>query len=745
MATTQKYKKTITPRDKLQISNLDTNALMANDLDVDALKLQFKKKIGIDIADRITDMSVERTIEGASTVTITIDDSDRELLQSGRLTNKPDIELDGLWFRMTGVTKTGDELELTFEDREIAVLRTYTSKLVKTRDQMNRAHFILTMIKEVQEFKIPWVIPELDDVQPVEGEVAAQYPDPNIPTIVSGIANDPNLRIGHAPGSKPTFNQIQVMNTILQVAQENLLPRKLWVIAMMVAFQESGFTNLPLALSGWNKGHAGVFQQDPRYWPASGNVKTDAEAFFLSGMPNSKWPHGSDGLVKNSIKYPNMAYSDLAEATQHAGPDYPAQVAPWRTQSENIVTAFGMPASGMDTANAQAPNYGVSSGTFHYFRGEDKIVNNKTVFKPESSWKCIQRLADDVGWRAFFVAGTFYYVSEEWLFAGPPVAVIDEDTEGIDIIDFDYQSNSKAANVTVNCRIGRWVGTPGSLIQIQNMGPINGRWIVSSVQRGFFDNLGTITLKKPRPKLVEPASSSDALSNYTGNTGQTQTQQTEDSIPNTMCAKKVVNAAMSQKGLPYQWAAEEAGVAFDCSGLTEWAYKQAGIGIGGHNSVAQWFATQNTVVRDRTKGLNGQLQAGDLVFFAHPGVFPSTTDSQSIHHVAIYIGNDQFIHAPHTGDVIKISHLFSDSYYKSEFYGATRPCPMVAADTTNQSTPTQPTPTSSKGTRKATMKNGTITWVDNGKPATGDALAAWSEQNPGKDFPKEGDVWNVPT
>src|SRR5215471_16828149 len=139
MATNQKVVKKLTPRDKLQLSNLNTAALMADDLDIDSLKLEFKKKVGIDVADRITDMYVDRTIEGASTVVVTVDDTDRELLDSGRLTSKPDIELDGLWFRMTGVRKTGDSLELSFEDREIAVLRTYSKKKLATRDQMNRA------------------------------------------------------------------------------------------------------------------------------------------------------------------------------------------------------------------------------------------------------------------------------------------------------------------------------------------------------------------------------------------------------------------------------------------------------------------------------------------------------------------------------------------------------------------------------------------------------------------------------
>jgi cell wall-associated NlpC family hydrolase len=56
------------------------------------------------------------------------------------------------------------------------------------------------------------------------------------------------------------------------------------------------------------------------------------------------------------------------------------------------------------------------------------------------------------------------------------------------------------------------------------------------------------------------------------------------------------------------------------------------------------------------------LQAGDLVFFSSGG---------KINHVGIYIGDGQFIHSPHTGDVVKISSL-SETYYTNHYYGARR-------------------------------------------------------------------------
>jgi cell wall-associated NlpC family hydrolase len=108
-------------------------------------------------------------------------------------------------------------------------------------------------------------------------------------------------------------------------------------------------------------------------------------------------------------------------------------------------------------------------------------------------------------------------------------------------------------------------------------------------------------------------------------------------------------AAMSQLGTPYVWGGAAPG-GFDCSGLVMWAYGQVGVSLP-HSSYAQYSAGV-AVSRD-------QLQPGDLVFFDGLG------------HVGIYIGGDQFVHAPHTGDVVKISSL-SEGWYTSAYVGARR-------------------------------------------------------------------------
>ena len=99
-------------------------------------------------------------------------------------------------------------------------------------------------------------------------------------------------------------------------------------------------------------------------------------------------------------------------------------------------------------------------------------------------------------------------------------------------------------------------------------------------------------------------------------------------------ASGAVAAAMSQIGVPYRYAAAEPGVAFDCSGLTMWAWAQAGVRLP-HYSKAQ-FESVPHVPAD-------QAQPGDLIFYKNP-----------VGHVAMYIGGGQMIHAPRTGETVKV-------------------------------------------------------------------------------------------
>lgn len=111
---------------------------------------------------------------------------------------------------------------------------------------------------------------------------------------------------------------------------------------------------------------------------------------------------------------------------------------------------------------------------------------------------------------------------------------------------------------------------------------------------------------------------------------------------------QVVAIALQYLGVPYVWGGASPSTGFDCSGLTMYVYAQVGVSLP-HYAAAQ-FQMGTPVPRD-------QLAPGDLVFFNGLG------------HMGMYIGGGQFIHAPHTGDVVKISSM---SERWGDFVGARR-------------------------------------------------------------------------
>lgn len=110
----------------------------------------------------------------------------------------------------------------------------------------------------------------------------------------------------------------------------------------------------------------------------------------------------------------------------------------------------------------------------------------------------------------------------------------------------------------------------------------------------------------------------------------------------------IVSAAKSQLGVSYILGACNPGVAMDCSGLTSYAYAQAGVSIP-HQSGAQYRMVSNA---GNLKTSASALSVGDLVFYQSGGV---------IYHVAIYIGGGQVCHANGYGSGVVITSVFLDS------------------------------------------------------------------------------------
>ena len=476
----------------LEISqvSLTQQELLGKDVDLDRFNLQMDSLFAVNLTEQILSANISRTIDGSSTLTVDVADPKHKFLRSGRLASRNmDIQIDGLWWRYVRCEKQGTVISMTFEDREIAVLRQYKNLLGPiSRDQITRAEFIVKILNEVEEFVIPYYIPEIHKPQPVFNKQGVEEYPVGRDTQVSKHSN---LTCKGVPA---TFDQINVVNAILtqgelSVPDNNPHKHKILVSAIMTATQESTLANLGLNPDG--SGSRGAFQQIAKWgWPASGDVATDAAAYFTHA-------------VAYDASHPDADLNQLCQGVQNSG--FPLAYGQWRIEGERWVAASGkVPDNYYSDRKKQQKAYSnAQGGNFHYWRGIPPSTHNKK-WQGEDSWTCIQRLADEVNWKAFFVGGTFYFMSEPELFHSQPPAVWSEDDDGIDAIDGDFDVNKVQATVSVRLRMGRYQVAPGTVVQLYDMGPFNGRWIAETIERSMFDANGSINLKKPAPAFAEP-------------------------------------------------------------------------------------------------------------------------------------------------------------------------------------------------------------------------------------------------
>ena len=497
-------------RQKLQLSRLESQTeLLSDDLDLDELSFITRTLPSMRFEEAVISANISRTIEGASTVEIVVNDRYGLIRNSGRLADKVDIKIDGLWFRLVHTGKSGHDLTLTFEDREIAVLRTYDKFRASNWGQLTRSRFAQILVNEVKEFHIPFICPELHKTK-FDKDQAEKHKNrkPGFGDWKSAISRaEKRSKPITIKGVAPTSEQLRNVEQVLDEGTRRVLKRKYLVCAIMTIIQEATAYN-----HGWGdvygpgdpkflreKGSVGLFQQQPSW----GTFAQRMNPTYASGKFYDK-------AVPYGESHKQATYSEICQAVQVSA--FPQAYASWRIEAERLVTAYGI--AGGDTSNdgdtadgnlQRRLEVAANTDNLQFMRGRPKSKVNPKGEK-EDSWDCLQRLADEVGWRCFMLSGACYFISEAWLFRSAPSMRISEESEGVDWIDWEYDNSKKKKNaqITITARLDRWAAPPGSIVAVTDTGEVNGRWLVTDIQRSLFDPKATIVCKKPRAKLPEP-------------------------------------------------------------------------------------------------------------------------------------------------------------------------------------------------------------------------------------------------
>ena len=550
------------------------------DLDLRDLVLNWTDARVIDLEARgaITSIELERTIEGASTLTIVLRDPNQRLfsewakrMRPRQLTPKrkrspvevdegwdpimtPDllgrameVHLDGAIFRLVGAAyqHQTEETTLTFEDRVVYLLRRKRGERRASRSKVTRAQFILSLLREIKLTKPPFICPDLSVAQPIDkadtGSSSSSRALPRQSTAALRVADAP-LTSPSTPGeaggqgissgaeltvkgAKATPQQKrvgqQVLDTCAQVGADPR-PTKACVCACIV---ESQMQNL----EGGDRDSRGVLQvRDSTAGPmgiSNRNVPECVTAFLKRGF----W--GKGGAIQIAQKNPDMTVGRVAQNTQgSAFPDRYDQVA---GEAQKWIDAYGSGDMGAGSTG----------------EGGDYVKSYQFAREAnETSWDAIQRLAGEVAWRFFIVGEAVYYMSEEALFRRRPRYEIAADSELLIDLQYDTDWGKPVSEATLVVALDRWGAPPGAVMVLNGFGPPDGRWLITQIRRDWFSPTAEVTIKQPGKQKLEPASERVQRSASATANGATGSADSSASGQVYAEAKRI-----SDQKLPYIW------------------------------------------------------------------------------------------------------------------------------------------------------------------------------------------------
>jgi cell wall-associated NlpC family hydrolase len=581
------------------------------------------QKLDTNISELVTRGNVIRTVDGASHIDVSVRDANRILLRSGVLSKTVDLTFSSRHFRLAQNQKQGGGIDMTYEDRIIAMLRDKDDPRTGSRGKMTRAEFIRMLVKSVKKENIKFFCPELHKIQPIDSpKDETDRKEKKHP----GLEKSELLRVGGVVAKKA---QVDNAEKIIDVGYHMRASRKVLISAIMCAMDESSLINVR---HGDKAGpdSTGLFQQRDSWGPRK----------------TRESPTGSAGLyfdiaIKLDKDHPDWALWELITAVQFPAyrnrahgsffPFFGKRYDKFKKEARKFVEEYG--ATGGDTSFSRRKQYQFTVGPPDGPKGENY-------------WEAITRLAEEVNWRAFVSNNTFYYCSDDYLIKQKPRYTISEETDGVESIDFDIDKGKVNDEVTVVCRAQRWTAPAGSVIQLEKCGPADGKWLVWQTDRNIFSYDATITLHRKQAKKKEPAPDVVSVATDGSDEGIVVGGRivTGDKI-----REKIVSAAKlalknnkDYKGgythwrptYPQKWpslfSTKIKQVGMDCSAFVEMVYMAAG---AQDPSGLDYFGGGNTDSQIVNGTKTAHPQPGDLVFYNKPD------------HVAIYIGDGEVIGA----------------------------------------------------------------------------------------------------
>lgn len=444
------------------------------------------RRLDMQVGDRLTGAMLERTIEGANTLTPELWNGDSAVIASGvfgtlEQDNDVRVELDGLGFVVDGLSKQGESISAPAGDEVIAKLKRHgkTRPLRFPRGQWTRVHACATMIRDAGT---PVLVVDENVAQPLANQVrAARRETPSTPRSRSSKRPLANAGIT-IKGVRANAGQLRNIAVIMGEAEKLRASEKATMAMLVAAIGESSIEKS--AAEHVYGTHKGVFQSNQI--PAS-DLAGQAHYFLVGGRSFK-----AGGAIRLARQEPHASVGEIARRVEisDGGTSYYNGFA---GEARRIYQA----ARGADLSTPST----VTTTTTKQYAFDRR--------RGESTWAaCWRLLVTEVRWRLFVREGVVIIASDPALMRHRPVFTATERSAAVETIDFDWARALRVNEMTITAYVGRWQADPGDVVEVPDL-PLGKRnWIVASVRApllGSTVQLAEIGLRLPQAPLPEPA------------------------------------------------------------------------------------------------------------------------------------------------------------------------------------------------------------------------------------------------
>lgn len=459
----------------------------------------------VDLATAITDIQLDDTMQGSSTLTVTIADPEWDLMESGFFDANEDARLDTIdvnypqgsafWWQLTQANPRSDTtIELVFMERAAAHLIAHRGPLKVSRGKKTRAEFLAMLAGHVKAGGgIKFVSKQLHTTQtPRDTEIS----DADRKAEKSnGISGDEKITFSNWDGASVTLKPDELRNAekALDAAMSGPVddpdPPEDAILALLCAcIVEAPFFRNP---TGGDASSAGMLQ----LLATHGSLSFRRDIANVVGLFLNKGFTGKGGAIKLASDNSDWSPGRIAQEVQ--GSAHPDRYDKVIDGAKKVLEAYGGAGTNLGTYRKQY-NFEVGS------------PNNPR----ETYWDAMNRLADEVKWPLFLNGQYLYFDSEMTLIKQKPATVITRTDPSVMSWDCVWDARNIATEMRLDLICDPFEFRAGDVFKLLEFGPASsgstaklpGRWLVSEISRSRFSLASSFTLKQPERPDPEPVS-----------------------------------------------------------------------------------------------------------------------------------------------------------------------------------------------------------------------------------------------